>query len=558
MAVEDPKAAAAKRADKRKKQKERKKHLVEKETRLATNRIIALNKKQPEEDEEVEYVRPDDVQNSRNVHFETFKKVFDAFSTPEQLTTALQAQKEEAAAEAEALATGKPVKSASSDLTATDEKKTLSKRERKLKSRLSIAVLKQLVPRPEVVEVHDCNSHDPRLLVYLKSYRNTVAVPGHWCQKRKYLQNKRGIDKLPFELPKFIEDTGIAAMRGQQTAAEEGKSVRNKARARMQPKTGKIDIDYQTLHDAFFRYQTKPDKMTYHSELYYEGKEYEVAMRVNRPGHLSHELRRALGIGDNAPAPWLGAMQRYGPPPAYPKLKIPGVNCPIPPGGQWGFNDGEWGKPPVDQFGRPLYGDVFGTEAKAEFDQEEVNKSLWADIESEDEEEEDDEVEDGIANEDADEDEDEDEDMESGITSVTSGISGLETPEKLELRKKDGTGTETPEEVRGTHKTLYTELKEKAVSVGSGLFGTDKTYEVPVDATDRQLAAAKASRRGEVEVALNPDELASLDAATLKRKYETQLEIAKAAVAANREDVSDVIAEHAKKKRKTKDSDKKI
>ena len=26
----------------------------------------------------------------------------------------------------------------------------------------------------------------------------------------------------------------------------------------MNPRLGKIDIDYQVLHDAFFKYQTKP------------------------------------------------------------------------------------------------------------------------------------------------------------------------------------------------------------------------------------------------------------------------------------------------------------
>lgn len=32
----------------------------------------------------------------------------------------------------------------------------------------------------------------------------------------------------------------------------------------------------------------------------------------------------------NIPPPWLIAMQRYGPPPSYPNLKIPGLNAPIP------------------------------------------------------------------------------------------------------------------------------------------------------------------------------------------------------------------------------------
>jgi hypothetical protein len=31
------------------------------------------------------------------------------------------------------------------------------------------------------------------------------------------------------------------------------------------------------------------------------------------------------------PPPWLLNMQRYGPPPSYPNLKIPGLNAPIPP-----------------------------------------------------------------------------------------------------------------------------------------------------------------------------------------------------------------------------------
>ena len=34
----------------------------------------------------------------------------------------------------------------------------------------------------------------------------------------------------------------------------------------------------------------------------------------------------------NAPPPWLVNMQRYGPPPSYPGLRIPGLNSPLPPG----------------------------------------------------------------------------------------------------------------------------------------------------------------------------------------------------------------------------------
>ena len=40
--------------------------------------------------------------------------------------------------------------------------------------------------------------------------------------------------------------------------------------------------------------------------------------------------------------------------------QVPGLNAPIPGGAQFGYHPGGWGKPPVDEFGRPLYGDVFG------------------------------------------------------------------------------------------------------------------------------------------------------------------------------------------------------
>jgi splicing factor 3B subunit 2 len=110
----------------------------------------------------------------------------------------------------------------------------MGKKQRKLEAQLKIAELKTACERPDVVEVWDITSHDPHLLVFLKvgtqqsnavvssqqqavnspalaapqlqrftgktclmlpglpgclqGYRNTVPVPRHWSQKRKYLQ----------------------------------------------------------------------------------------------------------------------------------------------------------------------------------------------------------------------------------------------------------------------------------------------------------------------------------------------------------------------------------
>ncbi|MED6200287.1 hypothetical protein PIB30_083586 [Stylosanthes scabra] len=56
----------------------------------------------------------------------------------------------------------------------------------------------------------------------------------------------------------------------------------------MQPKMGKMDIDYQLLHDAFFKYQTKP-KLTSLGDLYHEGKEFEYILSLTKALAYCHE-----------------------------------------------------------------------------------------------------------------------------------------------------------------------------------------------------------------------------------------------------------------------------
>jgi len=211
--------------------------------------------------------------------------------------------------------------------------KKVSKRQLKEATRISVAALKQRVSRPELVELHDVSAQDPVFLLHLKSIKNSVPVPTHWSSKRRYLQGKRGYEKPPFQLPDFIRQTGIMEMRDSVQDKDNAKSLKAKTRERVQPKMGKIQMDYQQLHDAFFKWQTKP-KLTTHGDLYFEGKEFERKFK-KKPGELSNELRKALGMptGPHAhryPPPWLTAMKQHGPPPSYPYLKIPGVDCPFP------------------------------------------------------------------------------------------------------------------------------------------------------------------------------------------------------------------------------------
>lgn len=171
------------------------------------------------------------------------------------------------------------------DEAAAEEALELSKRKQKKLNRLSVAELKRLVKKPEVVDWVDVSATDPKLLVQIKSHRNTVPIPSHWSQKRDYLQGKRGIEKPAFQLPSaflpsslplaekltmlytgFIADTGIATQMDAVKEKETGQGLKATMRAKVQPKMGKIDIDYQKLHDAFFKFQTKP-KMTDFGEL---------------------------------------------------------------------------------------------------------------------------------------------------------------------------------------------------------------------------------------------------------------------------------------------------
>lgn len=50
--------------------------------------------------------------------------------------------------------------------------------------------------------------------------------------------------KTPFKLPDFIEATGIAKLRDPFSVADGARIVQQKLRERMNPKLGKIDIDY--------------------------------------------------------------------------------------------------------------------------------------------------------------------------------------------------------------------------------------------------------------------------------------------------------------------------
>lgn len=491
---------------------------------------------------EVEYVVPTEVEGLEKPEFSGYTKILQKFNP---FTNDEEAEEENEEMED------------TDDKDKEDEEKKVSTKRKKKDKRDKIQVLKILSDHPEIVEVHDVNSPFPWLLVYLKSYRNTVPVPRHWCQRRKYLQGKRGIEKAPFELPDFIRNTGICDIRQAVLEKEESQKVKQQARDRLQPKMGKIDIDYQVLYDAFFSNQTKPP-LTGHSDLYYEGKEYEVNIKERKPGHLSKQLRVALGMPEEGfyPPPWLVNMQRNGPPPAYPHLRIPGLNAPTPPGAKPGFHAGGWGQPPTDAAGRPLFGAETWNQVNAVGNfAEPIEANSWGILEDQDESDEEYENVD-----------DQDDEMETSapnnvissqqFESGTASVGGYETPESIDLRKQKQKVEKYPDHTSNNEpKQLYQELKEEQSNVGNSMFGSQHRYVIPKK--DERLAHLR-GKSEKMNVSLNPGELMEVDEGItedlIRKKYDDTIRLEKES--RRKEDMSDLVAADSAK-RKRKESSKK-
>ena len=445
-----------------------------------------------------------------------------------------------------------------------DETPKISKKQRKQMNKLSVAQLKSMVQKPELVEWTDVSSTDPRLLIAIKGAKNVIPVPTHWSLKREYLSSKRGIEKPPFALPKFIQETGIAEMRDAVLEKQAEMTMRQKQRERVQGKLGKLDIDYSKLYDAFFRRQTKPE-LTRYGEVYYEGKEFETNLVNLKPGELSEELRDALSMAPGHPPPWLINMQRFGPSPSYPSMRIPGVNAPIPPGSSWGFLPGQWGKAPVDDAGKALFGgDLYGMSVLEEQQQsthtgEPVERNIWgalrAEGESEDEESDEEEEED--------EDEEDGEEDASGIqTSMTtasampSEVGGTESIGGEFTLRKQRKGIETEEP--GPPRSAGQVLPEKNIAA-TGFFGGEHAYDL--DAARRDTLGTRKRKAGEVELSVDVDQLGEndkLDKDALRREYEskTRAEAAGQWQSIDQDDLAEMIANEARKKLK-RDDDRK-
>ena len=120
----------------------------------------------------------------------------------------------------------------------------------------------------------------------------------------------------------------------------------------------------------------------------------------------------------------------------------------------------------------------------------------------------------------------------SGLSSVGAG---METPDMIELRKRKE--IEDAMETGGDTAALYTVLAEKRAYVGASMMGSAHAYDIG-------LTTPKKAGEG-VEIALDPGEL-ELEPGAMAAKYDDTMKEREAA--ANREDFSDMVAEHAARK----------
>ncbi|CAI5756211.1 unnamed protein product [Candida verbasci] len=307
---------------------------IEKETGLQNGDEIKNNQDaMPEKDSKEEPVvdqEPTINLDTNSELFKQYKSILNKFKPKEQPQQQPQQQLPKSSSKRDKIQVFNQSDTSSSESEPEESEPKLSKRQLRKISKPPLSKLKLSTNYPEIVDWSDADSKDPYLLISIKSHPNIIQVPSHWNSKKDYLSSRKGFDKMPFQLPSFIKETGIEEMR-----QVNDRSLRQSQREKTQVRMGKLDIDYEKLYNAFFRNQfiSRPRLFPF-GELYEEGKEISDSLNKVvagiRPGVLSSKLRKALGMPENdqsiAPA-WITIMKEIGKPPAYENLIIPGIDC---------------------------------------------------------------------------------------------------------------------------------------------------------------------------------------------------------------------------------------
>lgn len=156
-------------------------------------------------------------------------------------------------------------------------------------------------------------------------------------------------------------------------------------------------------------------------------------------------------------------------------MKIAGLNAPIPPGCQYGYHLGGWGKPPVDDKGNPVYGDPFSTWEPEEDADDEKEVVHWGDIEI------------GAEEEEVEQEEPEDEEKPTVVEHAVPEVAHVQqtyipaAPKVVEqiAAPLDRAMPETLELRKEKQQQLFTVLQTQDSSVGGAMFGSAHKYVIP-------------------------------------------------------------------------------
>jgi splicing factor 3B subunit 2 len=213
-----------------------------------------------------------------------------------------------------------------------NNKKTKNKKERKSILRQKLYdEYKKIVPYPNLLEIEDIKSPNVVLLNKMKGLDGTVKVLDRWKFKNLFPKNykKKDLDLgIPHDLipnPENLENN------------------------RVFPKLGLTSVNPENL-SKLFKPLDRP--LTKFGEIFDFTWNFERKQCV--PGLISLNLRKALGIKDKGPPPWLFKMQELGPPPGWPGVLFPGVNTDIPLGCVYGYEPSGWGKLPKNVIPRDI------------------------------------------------------------------------------------------------------------------------------------------------------------------------------------------------------------
>ena len=232
---------------------------------------------------------------------------------------------------------------------AADADASTAQKKAKRKLKWTYETLSERVgPLAKLIELHDVNAPYAIFLMKLKGHRSSVPVPRHWSQKRAFLANQTTRERGDYVVPDFIRDTGVAAVRVDD---------------------GQANIAFAKKLQAAYVFPNPHDgdktKLSRYGDVFHEMKDVRALRNNFVPGQMSSRLKKALGMTDISPPPWIRSLQLMKRlPPSYPNIKIPGLNAPLPPGAHWGDGVGMWGHPARNERDELVWPDVVNVSHK--------------------------------------------------------------------------------------------------------------------------------------------------------------------------------------------------